>query len=235
MDGHGAPSNPALRWRGRGMMMMRIIHLDLSIAMSEERAGISDDAVRAATGRTPGEWEAQLDARGAADLSHQEIVAHLQELGVESGWWRQMVTVDYERRKGRRSVGQTAATGFEIGVRRTLPVSLDDAWALLTSDDGVRTWLGGAAPRWEKGEKYALKDGAAGEVRVFKPGSHLRITVQPQGWPRASTLQVRVMPSGEQKTVISFHQEHLPGAAEREQRRKFFEAALDTLQKRVKG
>jgi hypothetical protein len=203
--------------------------------MSEERAGISDDAVRAATGRTPPEWETQLDARGAADFTHRQIVAQLQELGVESGWWRQMLAVDYERRKGKRVLGQTAATGFEVGVRRTLPIPADAAWQLLLSPEGVGTWLGGKVPRWEKGEKYALKDGAAGEVRVFKPGSHLRVAVQPEGWPRASTLQVRVMPSGEQKTVISFHQEHLPGAAEREERRKFFEGALDKLQKRVKG
>lgn len=203
--------------------------------MSAERAGVSDDAVRAATGCTPQEWETQLDARGAADLTHQQIVAQLQELGVESGWWRQMLAVDYERRKGKRVLGQTASTGFEVGVRRTLPIAAEDAWQLLMSPEGVGTWLGGKVPRWEKGEKYALKDGSAGEVRVFKPGSHLRVSVQPAGWPRASTLQVRVMPSGEQKTVISFHQEHLPGAAEREERRKFLEAALDTLQKRVKG
>jgi uncharacterized protein YndB with AHSA1/START domain len=204
--------------------------------MSEERAGISDDAVRAATGRTPGEWENLLDARGAADLSHKQIVALLQDAGeIESGWWRQMLAVDYERRKGRRAVGQTAATGFEIGVRRTLSMPADDAWALLMSPEGVRAWLGGAGPRWEKGETYALDDGARGEVRVFKPGSHLRVTVHPEGWPRASTLQVRVMPSGEEKTVVSFHQEHLPGAAERDERRRFFESALDALQQQSKA
>jgi uncharacterized protein YndB with AHSA1/START domain len=202
--------------------------------MSEERGGISDDAVRAATGRTPGEWEKLLDARDAADFSHKQIVALLEELGVESGWWMQMLAVDYERRKGKRVLGQTAGTGFQIGAQRTLPIPPDEAWELLISPEGVRAWLGGAAPRWEKGEKYALKDGSGGEVRVFKPGSHLRMTWQPEGWPRTSTIQVRVMPKGEGKSVISFHQEHLPGAAEREDRRRFFDAALDALQQQVK-
>jgi uncharacterized protein YndB with AHSA1/START domain len=202
--------------------------------MSEERGRISDDAVRAATGRTPGEWETLLDGRGAADFSHKQIVALLEELGVESGWWMQMLAVDYERRKGKRAVGQTAGTGFQIGAQRTLPIPPDEVWELLMSPDGVRTWLGGAVPRWEKGEKYALKDGSGGEVRVFKPGSHLRMTWQPEGWPRASTIQVRVMPKGEGKSVLSFHQEHLPGAAEREERRRFFDAALNALQQQVK-
>lgn len=204
--------------------------------MSEARGKVSDDRVREATGRTPGEWEALLDGRGAADFSHKQIVALLGELGVESGWWRQMLAVDYERRKGKRAVGQTEAAGFNVGARRTLPVSADDAWSLLTSPDGVRAWLGGAPTlRWEKGEKYTLEDGSAGEVRVFKPGSHLRITWGPEGWPRASTIQVRVTPSGERKTVIGLHQEHLPGAAERDERRRFFEAALDALEAKVKA
>jgi hypothetical protein len=202
--------------------------------MSDERGGISDEKVREATGRTPAEWEEMLDARGGADLSHKQVVALLEELGVESGWWMQMLAVDYERRKGKRVLGQTAAAGFNVGAQRTLPIAVDDAWKLLLSPEGVRAWLGGAAPHWEKGQKYALKDGSGGEVRVFKPGSHLRITWQPEGWPRASIIQVRAMPKGEQKTVISFHHEHLPGAAEREERRRFLEAALDALQQQVK-
>jgi uncharacterized protein YndB with AHSA1/START domain len=204
--------------------------------MSEERGRMSDDAVRAATGRTPGEWQALLDSRGAADLSHKQIVALLQDSGVESGWWMQMLAVDYERRKGRRAVGQTADTGFEIGARRTLPITADEAWRLVTSPEGVRSWLGGSPPlRWEKGETYALEDGSSGEVRVFKPGSHLRITWAPEGWPRASTVQVRVIPSGAQKTVVSLHQEHLPGAAEREERRRALGAALDALERLAAG
>ncbi|HEX2209619.1 MAG TPA: SRPBCC domain-containing protein [Longimicrobium sp.] len=202
--------------------------------MAEER-GISDEKVRDATGRAPAEWETMLDARGAADLSHKQIVALLEELGVESGWWMQMLAVDYERRKGKRAVGQTAAAGFNIGVQRTVPLSAHDAWRLLTSPDGVRAWLGGAPKlQWEKGERYTLEDGSGGEVRVFEPGSHLRITWGPEGWPRASTIQVRVTPSGERKSVITLHQEHLPGAAEREERRRFFEAALEALQEKVK-
>lgn len=202
--------------------------------MSNERGGISDERVREATGRAPEEWEALLDARAAADLSHKQIVALLEELGVQSGWWMQMLAVDYERRKGKRAVGQTADTGFQIGARRTLPIAADEAWRLVTSAQGVRSWLGGVPGlRWEKGEKYSLEDGSGGEVRVFKPGSHLRITWGQEGWPRASTIQVRVIPSGERKTVISLHQEHLPGAAERDERRRFFEAALDALQRQA--
>ena len=70
-------------------------------------------------------------------------------------------------------------------------------------------------------------------MRVYKPNSHLRLTWHPAGWPRPSTIQVRVIPSGE-KTVISFHQEHMPGPEAREIRRTFFKNALDALGELIK-
>jgi uncharacterized protein YndB with AHSA1/START domain len=129
-----------------------------------------------------------------------------------------------------RPVGLSKDTGFQVGARRTLPIALEDAWRLLTSKTGVELWLGaGGKLDFTKGAKYALDDGSTGEVRVFSPNSHLRITWQPPGWDRASTIQVRVIPSGE-KTVVAFHQEHLPGSKERTERRAHFMAALDELE-----
>src|SRR5689334_24414803 len=113
-------------------------------------------------------------------------------------------------------VGKTKDVGYEIGVRRTFDISVDHAWAVITSPDGLATWLGSGAPTLDKGIEYQTSDGASGKVTVFKPGSHLRMSWQPGDWPRASTLQIRVLPSGASgaKTAISFHQEHLPGPQE---------------------
>ncbi|HEU0012817.1 MAG TPA: SRPBCC domain-containing protein [Longimicrobium sp.] len=197
----------------------------------EAKGRVSEEAVRAATGRGWDEWEALLDARGAAELPHGRIVALLAGGLVESAWWRQTVAVEYERRKGRRQPGQTADGGFQVGVRRTMPIAPQDAWRLVTSPDGVRAWLGDAPGlALEKGAAYTARDGAAGEVRVANSGSHVRITRRPLEWDKPSTIQVRVIPSGE-RTVLSFHEERLPGAAEREERRRHYEAALDALQR----
>jgi uncharacterized protein YndB with AHSA1/START domain len=128
-----------------------------------------------------------------------------------------------------RPTGLTKDTGFQIGVRRTLPIHLKDAWRLITSPQGIQFWLGKTEKLdYSEGAHYQLDDGTVGEVRVFKPNSHIRITWKPPGWVRAATIQVRVIPKSD-RTVIAFHQEHLPGPREREQRRDHFKAVLDRL------
>ena len=129
-----------------------------------------------------------------------------------------------------RIVGKTKDVGWQIGVRRTLPIDYKAAWKLITSPEGMDLWLG-AGPKLDLSASgaYTLDDGVVGETRVFKPNSHLRLTWRPPSWPRPSTIQVRVIPKGE-RTVVAFHQENMPGPDEREMRRAYFSAALDALE-----
>ncbi|MDI3341228.1 MAG: SRPBCC domain-containing protein [Sphaerobacter sp.] len=113
----------------------------------------------------------------------------------------------------RRVVGQTAQSGFQVGVRRTLPFAAEAVWAVLCSPAGMTVWLGGPVAL-EPGTRYTLADGTFGEVRVYRPGSHIRLTWQPPGWAQPSTLQVRVLPA-RTGTTLSFHQERMRGPAER--------------------
>jgi uncharacterized protein YndB with AHSA1/START domain len=132
-----------------------------------------------------------------------------------------------------RFTGLTKATGYQVGARRSLPIKLEAAWELLISPAGVVLWLGEPeALRWEPGAPYRLADGTTGVIRVFKPNSHVRLTWQPPGWARPATIQVRVIPSGD-RTVFAFHQEHLPDAAARSERRARFKAALEALSQEI--
>ncbi|MGD9900676.1 MAG: SRPBCC domain-containing protein [Calditrichaceae bacterium] len=132
-----------------------------------------------------------------------------------------------------RPVGKTKSVGYQIGVRRTFDIKLESAWNFLISEEGLFTWLGSGSPiNAVVGERYRLPDGTTGEFRVIKTNSHLRLTWHPQGWEKASTIQVRVLPA-KNKTTISFHQENLPGSVEREQRKTFYMSALDEIRKRV--
>lgn len=137
--------------------------------------------------------------------------------------------------KTEKPVGLTKDVGYQIGVRRTLPIKTSAAWNFLTSPAGVRLWLGGSGEvDFSRGAQYTLPEGGAGEVRVFHPGSHLRITWQPGGWPRPSTIQLRVVPKGE-RCVVAFHQEHLPDGEARLQQREFFLAVFEKLKNLIEN
>jgi uncharacterized protein YndB with AHSA1/START domain len=190
---------------------------------------VTDTAVREATGWGWEEWFALLDEKGAKELEHKEIVKLLRAEGQKNAWWNQMITVEYERSRGMRKVGETAEAGFEIGVRRTYEVAPKRAWDVITRPSGLHAWLGDVERlMFEKGQTYETADGAMGEVRSVRPGERLRLTWRPLGWDEASMIQVTVIPLAG-KSTVAFHQENLPSEKERERARKRWSAALDAL------
>ncbi|HYF63077.1 MAG TPA: SRPBCC domain-containing protein [Herpetosiphonaceae bacterium] len=127
----------------------------------------------------------------------------------------------------RESTAGLAKDGtYAVGVRRTFASTPQHAWDVLTSPEGLAIWLG-ADLEMAKGAAYQIP-GAAGVVRVVSPGSHVRLTWHPDGWAAASTIQVRVLPAAG-GTTVSFHQENLPGAAERAAMQQRWSDALDRL------
>ena len=77
-----------------------------------ELAAMSDDAVRAKTGRTWKQWVRELDSVDAIAMSHKEIAKHVYDSYDVSGWWAQTVTVGYERIRGLREIGQKCDGSF---------------------------------------------------------------------------------------------------------------------------
>jgi uncharacterized protein YndB with AHSA1/START domain len=133
-------------------------------------------------------------------------------------------------------IGQTASAGFQIGVRRTFPVSQEQAWAFLTSPEGLKIWLGELSSlELRVGHRFTTQEGTEGELRVVKPPAQLRMTWQPKGWTKPSTLQVRVIPHEKDpnRATISFHQEKLDDADARERMKKRWEDVSAAIMDRV--
>jgi hypothetical protein len=144
----------------------------------------SDDAVRNATGHG---WDA-----GADRMDHKAIALWLQDEHDVPGWWAQSVTVEFERRIGRREPGQTQQGDYQVSVSRTVPSSLDgalDAWTRHVAGadgfDGVRFerearvsrtakwryWRAGLAD----GSRISIVVGEKDDSRVVVTASHEKI------------------------------------------------------------
>jgi uncharacterized protein YndB with AHSA1/START domain len=189
-------------------------------------ANVSGEALLRATGKNWDGWVHFLDQKNAASLSHKEIIQLLCNR-IDSAWWCQKVCAGYKTLKGQRVTGQTAGNGFQVGVRRVLPLSRAAAWELVNSAEGLEAWLGEINGALGAGE-YTTQKGASGEVTIYKPLSHIRLSWQPAGWKNTTIVQLRLIPNG-QKTTLSFHQEGLPSVAAREKMKQHWTRVLDAL------
>jgi uncharacterized protein YndB with AHSA1/START domain len=201
---------------------------------TSEKRKISDQAVSKATGRSWSDWhrilkEAERQS-GNDRWPHKRIASYLKDNFSLSAWWCQMVCSSYENFESRRESGETAAAGFEIGVRKTISAPKMTVWKLLTGPRGLKLWLGDT-PGFKliKGQKYRTSEGVSGEIRVVEVMDHLRLTWQPSDWPNPTTLQIRVIPRGKEKTTIGFHHEKLSDAVVREQMRSHWKKVLEIV------
>ena len=123
--------------------------------------------------------------------------------------------------------GLTEDAGWELGVRRTVPLPAPDVWDYLVGP-GRRRWLGDTELGTAKGDRYTTADGIEGEVRSFTEGERVRITWKPADWQHDSTLQLTVRPAAS-GTTIGIHQERLADEPERERMLAHWTAVMEKI------
>lgn len=168
---------------------------------------ISDDTVKAKTGKDWSGWFRVLDRAHAAKLPHKEIARLLVTKHKIPGWWSQMVTVEYERARGLRAMHEQG-DGFSFTLSRTLPVSLDKLYAA-AADAKRRT-------RWfPKG--------------LFTATSQTENKYLNGRWKGVAKLTAGFYAKGAQKAQIAVALSKLKDAASREAERTAWKAALEKL------
>jgi hypothetical protein len=177
------------------------------------RGEISDAAVLEATGKTPSRWFAILDRSGARTMTHTEIARTLNERHGVSGWWSQMVTVAYERRRGLRSVNQRRGGTFYVSVSRTLGAPVSEVYRA-----------------WEDARRRASWLGRPITVRTASRNKSMRIT-----WDDDSSVHVYFVAKGPAKSQIAVQHEKLTSAAHVARAKTYWAKTLEKLRGRVEA
>lgn len=155
--------------------------------------GVSDAAVRKATGKGWDEWFALLDAWDGTTHSHPEIARHLHETYDIDGWWAQGVTVGYERARGMRALHERP-DGFSANVSKTFPVAVERLFAAFVEPEERERWL----------EAVELRN------RTNQPNTSARFDILPGETRLAVTFTAR----GAEKSVAQLELERLADAEE---------------------
>ena len=135
--------------------------------------------------------------------------------------------------KMKQEKGQTKDVGFQFGIRKTIPVSTENVWDFLFSENGLKIWLGKLESELELKKEFKTQDGITGLVRVFKPNSHIRLTWKPNNWQNMSTVQIRVI-GDKNKTTIAIHQEKLLNSEQRNEMKKYWTGIIEKLTTEMK-
>ncbi len=174
---------------------------------------MSDEAVKAKTGKTWAEWFAILDKAGAKKLNHRGIVALVGKYHRVGPWWEQMVTVGYERARGLRAVHEKPR-GFEISSSKTVAALAARLFAAWENAKLRERWLGEAIV-----------------VRKATPHKSLRIT-----WSDGNTnLDVAIYPKGQGKSQISVQHGKLPDAKAAERMKLYWADKLEQLRQTLES
>lgn len=198
--------------------------------MAKKVINTSDEAVVKATGKDWDEWFKILDEINAVQMEHADIAAYLRRKHIKNPWWCQHITVGYETERGRRVLGETKESGFEVGISKTINVNHQDAWDFLTSSEGLACWLGEMhSLELEKGISYITVENTQGEIRSIDPPTKIRLTYKPAEWKEHSTLQIYLVPN-KGKTTFKFHQENLVNAGMRDKMREHWNDVLDEFE-----
>jgi len=179
----------------------------------EAKMPVSDTAVQAKTGSTWAQWCDALDRAGAATMTHREIATLLHRRFEIGDWWCQMVTVGYERARGRRAVNETAK-GFSAGTSRTIAASAAKTFRAWTDARTRAAWL--------PGQRFMIRT-------AIRPRS-LRIT-----WPDGADIEVTVTEKGANKCVVAVTHSGLKSAPAVRGAKSYWASRLDALRERLEG
>jgi uncharacterized protein YndB with AHSA1/START domain len=181
-------------------------------AATKKGPRMSDEAVKAKTGKVWKEWFAILDKEGAKKMSHQEIANLLSSKHEVGPWWCQMVTVMYEQERGLRDKHQKP-DGYSISVSRTLTTPLSNLYKAFANEQSRGKWLG--------------EDGLV--VRTATANKTMRVT-----WKdKKTSLEIYFYSKGDGKSQVVVQHSKLPDDKAAARMKTYWSKALDKLRDAV--
>lgn len=170
-------------------------------------AGIGDEAVKKATGKTWAEWGKLLDKDGCCDLPHKQIAEIVAEKHGVGMWWSQMVTVGYEQSRGLRKPHE-CCDGWKSSVSRTVNVPVARLFEVWADADARAQWMG---------KKKVV-------IRKATKNKSLRIT-----WPDATSIDVNFYAKGTGKSQVAVQHDKLKSEADVAKSKKYWAGAMDKM------
>lgn len=182
------------------------------------------------TGKPLDEWYRILDEFDCKTRGHTATANYLHETHGVSHWWSQTLTVDYERAKGIREVGQRSGGKFAVNVSKTIAVPVERAWQAWADAKELSTWFTNNHEQdFTVGGAYRNGDGDKGTFKKIVPSQRIHFTWDNEKHSPGSLVIVEFLAKGENKTTVAITQEKLPDRQAVEEQKEGWNWALSSL------
>ncbi len=194
------------------------------------RDSLSESTVLEKTGKPLAHWRRVLDEFDCAEKGHKATAKFLVDKHGLTHWWAQTITVDYERAKGIRVVGQRHDGQFVVNVTRTVAAPVERVWEAWADAATLSKWFTTKqSHEFVEGGPYENADGDKGVFKKIVKHDRLHFTWENEKHCPGSLVIVQFLPKGKDKTTVAITHEKLPNKAGVDEMREGWSWALDSL------
>jgi len=189
---------------------------------------VSNEAAKAATGKSLKEWYATLDARDGLKQGRRAINTFLYEQKMDP-WWCTTIAIEYEKHHDLRKK-DGLFEGYFICSTKTIAAPVEDVFGAWTTGDKLSKWLGSSTKASVvDGGTYENKDGDRGTFLRVRGNKDLRMTFENPAFSAPTQIDVQFQDKGKGKTGVLLNHTRIQTRAEADALRRAWADAFDRL------
>jgi len=195
---------------------------------------VTNEAAKAATGKTLDQWFAELDKVGGLKLGRREISNRLQGEKVDF-WWCTTIAVEFEKHHDIRKK-DGLYEGYFVCATKTIAAPPADVYKAWTNNADLSKWFGNATKADVKaGGTFQNKDGDKGTFLRVRENKDLRMTFEGNGLSAPTQVDVQFQDKGKGKTGLLVNHTRIQTRAEADGLRAAWAQALEQLKATCEG
>lgn len=188
---------------------------------------VTNEAAKAATGKTLDHWFAELDKTDGLKLGRREINNRLYEQKLDP-WWCTTIAVEYEKHHDVRKK-DGLFEGYFICATKTIAAPIAEVYKFWSNGAELSKWFGATKADVKDGGTFASKDGDKGTFLRVRENKDLRMTFETAGLSAPTQVDVQFQDKGKGKTALFVNHSRIQTRDEADGLRAAWGQALDRL------
>ena len=195
---------------------------------------VTNEAAKAATGKTLNQWFAELNKTDGLKLGRREINNRLYAQKLDA-WWCATIAVEYEKHHDVRKK-DGLFEGYFVCATKTIEAAPGDVYKAWSNGAELSKWFGnGTKADVKDGGTFENEDGDKGKFLRVRENKDLRMTFENKGTSAPTQVDVQFQDKGKGKTGLLVNHTRIQTREEADGLRAAWAEALDKLKTRCEA